>query len=87
MLSNHSIPEYKPWKQQKLSLKVNEALDVYSSSTDNRQNKEATLVLIHRIIDTEEGWQIQKTVHIKWNNTLPERRLKFFFRNLDELSL
>ena len=77
MLSNHSIPEYTSWKQQKLSLEVNEALDVYSSSIDNRQNKEATLVPIHRIIDTEEGWQTQKTIHTKQNNTVPERRLKF----------
>lgn len=44
MLSNQSIPEYTSWKQQKLSLKVNEALDVYSSSIDNRQNKEAILI-------------------------------------------
>ena len=46
--SGHSIPEYTSRKQQKLSLKVSHKQDVDSTTTENSQNMEATLVPIHR---------------------------------------
>ena len=46
--SRYSIPECTSRKQQKFSLKVSHEQDVDSTTTENSQNMEATLVPIYR---------------------------------------